>query len=172
MSNLNIEKLNPDSFEPFGDVIHTNQAAKEHSINYGNTIRFHDLAEIDTLNKNGKTIINIFRSNPIPQPIEIKLLERHPLSSQAFIPLGSEPYLVIVAPKGDLDEAKIKIFLADSSQGVNYSAGTWHHFSLALNQTSDFLVIDREGESKNCDEEILTRPFFIEFDNNGELKSR
>ena len=172
MNVLSIERLTADAFAPFGDVIHTSDASKSFSINYGNTTRFHDIANIDTLKNEGKTIVNIFRSNPLEMPIEIKLLERHPLSSQAFIPLGQEPYLVIVAPKGELDESQIKVFLATNDQGVNYSAGTWHHFSLALNQTSDFLVIDRGGEGKNCDEQNLEKPFSIILSNNGEYQIR
>ena len=170
MNNLSIEPLTASAFAPFGDVIHTSEAVKSFSINYGNTTRFHDLAEIDCLNEGGKTIVSIFRSNPLSLPIEVKLLERHPISSQAFIPLSSGPYLVIVAPKenaGELDESKIKVFLAQSGQGVNYHAGTWHHFSLALNQSSDFLVIDRAGEGKNCDEVDLKKPFSIYQDDNG-----
>jgi len=161
MKELIIENLTPEAFAPFGDVIHPGTAQKNISINYGNTQRYHDLADIDTLQEGGKTVVNIFRSTPLALPIEIKLLERHPLSSQAFIPLGNEPYLVIVAPKGELQESEIKAFLANSEQGVNYHAGTWHHYSLALNKTSDFLVIDREGQGKNCDEVLLDSPLSV-----------
>lgn len=162
-----VQTLTPEAFAEFGDVICPETAQKNISINYGNTQRYHDLANIDTRKNDGKTIVNIFRSSPLSLPIEIKLLERHPLSSQAFIPLGSEPYLVIVAPKGELREEDIKVFLASSGQGVNYHAGTWHHFSLALNTVSDFLVIDRGGEGKNCDEEYLNSPFSIHASDDG-----
>jgi len=73
---------------------------------------------------------------------------------------------VIVAPIGDLEESNIKAFLASGEQGVNYHAGTWHHFSLALNKTSDFLVIDREGQGKNCDEVFLDSPLFVSLNQN------
>jgi len=148
MNNRKIQNLSVDAFEPFGDVIHSSNAQKKLSINYGNTDRYHDLANIDTLENAGRPIVNIFRSNPLPLPISIKLMERHPLSSQAF-------------------ESKIEVFLADSDQGVNYHAGTWHHFSLALNSQSDFLVIDRGGEGQNCDEEFLNLPFSIHLDAKG-----
>lgn len=156
-----MEILTAEKFKPFGDVIETSSAKDIKSINYGFTQRHHDLAKIDTLVDGGKTIVNIFRSKPPELPFNVKLLERHPKSSQAFIPLGSEPYLVIVAPKGDLDETKIRVFLASANQGVNYHAGTWHHYSLALNKVSDFLVIDRDAEDQNCDEVNLKSPFNI-----------
>jgi ureidoglycolate lyase len=83
------------------------------------------------------------------------MMERHPLGSQAFIPMSNQPYVVVVAPSGELDTSKIEVFLASSKQGVNYHKGTWHHFCLALNQESDFLVVDRGGKGDNCDVEKL-----------------
>lgn len=162
MSDVLIQKLTSENFSPFGDVIHPSSARKSFGINEGNTIRYHDCADINTLSHKGKTVVSIFRSTPIPFPLFIHTMERHPLSSQAFVPLNDQPYLVIVAPKGEFDESKISIFVASSEQGVNYHAGTWHHYSLALNTVSHFLVIDREGEGKNCDEHSLKYPFYLQ----------
>ena len=143
--------LNSENFAPFGDVIEVNENAKNFSINDGFTQRYHDLAEVDVAQKNGRTLINIFRSTPLEQPISIKMMERHPLSSQAFIPMGQHDFLVVVAPKGKLNISKIEVFLASSNQGVNYHKGTWHHYCLALHQVSDFIVVDRGGAGDNCD---------------------
>jgi ureidoglycolate lyase len=161
--SLRPHPLTQDAFAPFGDVIETH--GNPLSINYGQTERFHDLANIDTRAQNGRTLVNIFRSTPLALPISIKIMERHPISTQAFIPLSPNPYLVVVAPKGEFDESKIVAFLASPHQGVNYHAGTWHHYSLALDANSDFLVIDRgdqEGETHaNCDEVKLQKPLLI-----------
>jgi ureidoglycolate lyase len=143
--------LTAEAFAPFGDVIQANEQANHYPINDGFTERFHDLASVDVSNNDGRTLINIFRSTPLAQPLSIKMMERHPLSSQAFMPLGNEPYLVVVAPKGELDTKAIEVFLATAEQGVNYHAGTWHHYCLALNKQSDFLVVDRGGKGDNCD---------------------
>ncbi len=143
--------LTQSAFAPFGDVIEVDKSRKHFSINDGYTERFHDLATIDTDENNGRTLVNIFRTTPLPTPIAIKMMERHPLSSQAFIPLGNEPYLVVVAPAGEFNETHIEIFIASSNQGVNYHKGTWHHYCLALNDVSDFLVVDRGGKGDNCD---------------------
>lgn len=143
--------LTSEAFSAFGDVIEANDKAKKIEINDGFTQRYHDLANVDVSDKDGHTLINIFRSTPLAQPIAIKMMERHPHGSQAFIPLGENPYLVVVAPAGDFDVNKLEIFIANSAQGVNYHKGTWHHFCLALVSESDFLVIDRGGEGDNCD---------------------
>jgi ureidoglycolate lyase len=153
--------LTPENFAPFGDVIEVNDNAKNFSINDGFTQRYHDLAEVDVTQENGRTLINIFRSTPLDQPVSIKMMERHPLSSQAFIPMGQQPFLVVVAPKGELDISKIEVFLASSNQGVNYHKGTWHHYCLALHQISDFIVVDRGGVGNNCDTIKLDGALFI-----------
>ncbi len=155
MKTIKAQPLTAEAFAPFGDVIEASPKAEQKAINYGNTTRFHDLADIDVLKGGGKVCVNIFRSSPLAQPITVKLMEYHPLSSQAFIPMGDEPYLVVVAEKGEFKPENMKVFLASSDQGVNYHAGTWHHFSLALNKESDFLVVDRDGEGDNCVEYYL-----------------
>ncbi len=139
------------AFAPYGDVIELSDNAKHFPINDGFTERYHDLAKVDVARDGGIPLISIFRTTPLGLPLPIKMMERHPLSSQAFMPLGEQPYLVVVAPKGRFDCNKIAVFIASSEQGVNYHAGTWHHYCLALNAPSDFLVIDRGGPGDNCD---------------------
>jgi ureidoglycolate lyase len=150
-------------FKPFGEVIEADNA-QTRSINEGNTTRYHDLAELDLSSQGGKPGLNIFRSTPLPKPLILELMERHPLSSQAFYPLGNSPYLVVVAPPGELDPSAIVAFLAQSNQGVNYHKGTWHHYSLALGGVSDFLVVDRISDDQNCDEVRLAGDDRIEIE--------
>ncbi len=168
--------LTAAAFTPYGDVIETRPTAQHFAINYGLTERYHDLANIDVLAQGGRPLVSLFHTTPLPPPITIRLLERHPISSQAFMPLSPYPYLVVVAAAGPLHEDQIEVFLAQPGQGVNYHPGTWHHFSLALVQPSDFLVIDRgdspgqsrPGQSRpgqhvhNCDEQTLHSPFVID----------
>ncbi|WP_247121483.1 ureidoglycolate lyase [Kordiimonas marina] len=156
MRTVKAEPLTAEAFRPFGDVIEVNDAARHFPINYGQTERYHDLAAIDCGADGGRVGVSLFRSTPVDGPITIRVMEYHPLSSQAFMPLGAYPYLVVVAPKGAFDAAKMRVFKAMPGQGVNYHPGTWHHFSLALEAVSDFLVIDRIGEGDNCVEHELT----------------
>jgi len=155
------EILTLKNFSPFGDVIEPNEQGSHYRINEGYTERYHDLAQLDLNQNQGRPLVNIFRSTPKALPITIETMESHPLSSQAFIPLSHQPYLVVVAPKGDFQESKIKVFLASPTQGVNYHRGVWHHYSLALNEVSDFVVIDRGGEGENCNEVALQKPLEI-----------
>lgn len=152
--HLPVQPLDSATFAPYGDVIET--AGKTHfPINNGNVERYHDLATIDVESEGGHTLASIFRAQPLALPLTITMLERHPLGSQAFIPLSVKPFLIVVAPPGELEPKTVKAFLSVGQQGVNYSRGVWHHPVIALDEPTDFLVIDRGGPGHNCDEEWL-----------------
>lgn len=153
---LKPEPLTASAFASYGDVIECGDNAEQRSINFGHTTRFHNLAELDLTADNGRPLVSIFRTSPLPQPVQIKVMERHPLSSQAFYPLQGQKFLVVVAAKGDFDVSNLKAFITNGRQGVNYHAGVWHHYNLALGEAGDFMVIDRGGPEKNCDEVFLT----------------
>ena len=164
MRLLKPEKLTATAFAPYGDVIEVATAKEQRQINYGNTIRFHDLAELDLTGREGKALVSIFRSTPLPRPIPIKVMEVHPLSSQAFVPLNDRPYLVVVAGKSaHFQPENLRAFVAQPHQGVNYHKGCWHHYSLALQEVSDFLVIDRDGPGDNCTEVHLEEEIQIDY---------
>ncbi|MCR5879467.1 ureidoglycolate lyase [Phenylobacterium sp. J367] len=152
------EPLTADAFAPFGDVIEASDRAEVMPINYGWTTRFNDLADVEV--GDGRAIVSLFRSKPL-DPVLLKIFERHPLGSQAFVPLNGRPYLVAVAPRGDFDPAAVRIFRARGDQGVNYARGVWHHFLLALEAESDFLVVDRQGPGDNLDEVELAEADWI-----------
>lgn len=158
MRELTAEPLTADAFAPFGDVIEASERAEILPINYGWTTRFNALSDVAV--GDGRAILSIFRSKPLA-PLVLKIFERHPLGSQAFMPLQGRPYLVAVAPPGDFHAGQVRVFRATPDQGVNYARGTWHHFLLALDAESDFLVVDREGPGENLDEIELAEADWI-----------
>jgi len=155
--NLKIEPLLPESFAPFGEVIEARDTARQFAINQGYATRFHDLARPDV--GDGAVLLNIFRALPRSLPMQLQVMERHPLGSQAFVAMAELPFLVVVAPPTtELALADIRCFRAEAGQGVNYAKGVWHHPLIAIGRGCDFLVIDRGGPSgeRNLDEvEVL-----------------
>lgn len=160
---LQVQPLTRSAFAPFGDVIALD-GARHFPINGGTTERFHDLATIDVDTEGGRPLVNVFRGQPHALPFDVSMMERHPLGSQAFIPLGDVRYLVVVAPAGPFDERCMQAFSVQGLVGVNYARGVWHHPLIALDRTSDFIVIDRGGSQPNCDEIELAAPYRLVFD--------
>jgi len=158
---LVVQALTAEAFAPFGQLIEAGGHARHYTINAGNTERYDDLADIE-LDEAGRAIVSIFRGQPRKLPFRIELMERHPLGSQAFVPLSGRRWLLVVAPRGEAPTAdRLQAFLARGDQGVNYAAGVWHHPLLALDAASDFLVIDRRGPGQNCDEVTLAQPAIV-----------
>jgi ureidoglycolate lyase len=150
MPDLTPEPLTAAAFAPFGQVIQASDEAVKIDINQGHAIRYDALAEVDVADGGGVPVISIFRAKPLAELV-LKSFERHPLGSQAFMPLGAHPYLVAVAPPGEFEPAAIRLFRAEPDQGVQYGKGVWHHFLLVLGEC-EFLVVDRAGPGDNCEE--------------------
>lgn len=153
---LAIAPLTREGFAPWGEVIAPGEARQDYAVNEGTAVRFDALASVEAL-AGGHVVISIFRAQPRALPFDVAMLERHPLGSQAFVPLHPGlRYIVVVA---DDPGGKPQAFLASGGQGVNYRRGTWHHPLIALDAGGDFLVVDRAGEGANCDEARLARAF-------------
>ena len=150
---LATEPLTKDGFAPFGTVIERD-GAEIRMINEGTTTRFHALSGVDVATGGGTAILSIFAGTPWPVPVEISMMERHPLGSQAFMPLSDHDWLVVVAPtNGDdtaPDFAGLRCFHARGDQGVNYAPDVWHH-PLLVRQPQEFLVADRAGPAGEAD---------------------
>ena len=160
MSTILIEPLTAEAFAPFGQVIQT-QGAQHYPINNGMTERYHDLAKVELGGVHPRPLISIFRGQPYDLPLTLKLVERHPLGSQAFYPLSDLPFLVIVA--GDLSGVPDtpRAFLTEPGQGVNIAMNTWHGVLTPLHQPCDFLVVDRGGEGNNLEEHHFDVPHSV-----------
>lgn len=155
---LVLEPLTAEAFEPFGDVIQRRGAIPE-LINYGQTQKYADQALIDSGEADGHATVHLYRSRPASLPLHIKQLERHPLGSQAFMPLHQRPFPVIVAPPGDEPDIRaIRGFITNGQQGINLRRGVWHHYQVSLDGVCDYLVIDRGGPGDNFEEWVFDEP--------------
>ena len=156
---ITCEPLTPAAFAPFGDVIAAS-GTPDKIINAGKCGRFHDLAGLDIVD--GRAGISLFEAEARSLPYQLDLLERHPLGSQAFLPMTEHPFLVIVAPDAGNAPGTPRAFLTKPGQGVNYARGTWHGVLTPLHAPGRFAVIDRIGEGDNLEEWVLGQPYVIE----------
>ena len=140
--------ISKENFLKFGEIITTDDI-KPLEINDGYAKRFDGIANLDTSKDNGETTICIFSALKRSFPMKIDMMEKHPLGSQAFIPMKETTFLVFVAPKGEKpDLNRIESFIVPPGIGVNYNPGTWH-FPLISTEDMNFLVVDRKGIGGN-----------------------
>ena len=159
MRKLTPEPLSRKAFELFGDVIAPDES-KHVRINEARFDRWVDLADVDC----GERVkVDLMRcAVPSTLPFEIRLMERHPHGSQAFVPLTGEPFIVVVAPPGESpDSEAMRAFESDGTQGINMRPGTWHLPLIGFREGQAVLVIDRD-DPDNCDEVALAEPVLLE----------
>ena len=178
---LTPSELTSTKFAAFGQVIAARTSATSEA-NQGTASRFDDLAVLQNLREGCKSNVCLFRS--AKRPLEdggkddevvsedgsgmfrVHLLERHPYSSQMFVPMNCQKrWLIVVAlskPEKDgvdvckegnagPDYSTMQAFLASSNQGINFAAGVWHHPLIALESDTDFAcVVHEDGSSDDC----------------------
>ena len=152
--------ITKENFSKFGDIISTKDI-QPLEINNGYAKRYDDIANLNTSKENGETTISIFSALKRNFPMKIDMMEKHPLGSQAFIPMKETTFLAFVAPSGEKpDLSKTEAFIISPGIGINYKPGTWH-FPLISTENMNFLVIDRKGSGdnlviENLDKENIT----------------
>ncbi|MEM9708286.1 MAG: ureidoglycolate lyase [Pseudomonadota bacterium] len=159
MTEIVARPLSAEAFAPFGDVLDA-AGAPDMVINRGLCGRYHDRAKLDV---EGCLGISVFDARARQLPYDLDMVERHPLGSQAFLPMQAEPFLVVVAPDEDGVPGTPAAFLAAPGQGVNYLRGTWHGVLTPLSTPGLFAVIDRVGgrEDLNLEEYFFSAPHRI-----------
>ena len=156
------EPLTSEGFAPYGEVI---EAALDSSsaMNEARFERFDDLCTVDLAPGGGVAISIASCCTPTTLPLRIDKIERHPLGSQAFVPLQSCRMVVVVAPPGEIVAgADLRAFVTRPRQGFNYYRGTWHMPLIAFAAADQFLVIDRGGDEPNCEERMLNENVVLE----------
>lgn len=147
---LEVVPLGREPFAPFGDVIEFD-GRESYPINGGMADRYHALAAVEVGSDDARAVISLVASKKFELPRRIDHLEYHPHGSQAFIPLDSSPFIVVVAPPApapDLDA--LRAFVTNGRQGINYRAGCWHHVLLTPYAAMRFVCVDRDSPDENC----------------------
>lgn len=160
MIEIVIEPLTQEAYAPFGQVIQI-EGAHHYPINGGMTERYHDLARVELGGVHPRTLVSIARGQPYALPLTLKMVERHPLGSQAFYPLSQRPFLSIVCPDEGGVPGRPRAFLAGPGQGINMAMNTWHGVLTPLGEVSDFLMVDRGGEGNNLEEYFFPEPYLV-----------
>ncbi len=160
------QPIDAAAYSDYGEVIAAARGRAFKDANLGRARRFDRLSEVRNLRPGTATLnLCIFRCQPAAMPLEIRLLERHPFSTQVFLPMRHDArYLVVVALGGDApDLASLRAFLVEGAQGISYKPGIWHYPMTALDKEIDFsCLIWEDGSQADCELFDLERPISVE----------
>lgn len=159
-NSIHIEPLDAAAFAPFGDVL---EVAGEPAriINQGLCGRYHDLATLDFAGAGARAGVSLFLSEKRTLPYRLDMVERHPLGSQAFLPMTYEPFLVIACPDEDGRPGRPRAFMTAPGQGINFRRNTWHGVLTPLSEPGLFAVVDRIGDGDNLEEVWFDTPYVV-----------
>jgi len=162
---VKVEPLSVEGFAPFGDVVSAGLRAGA-SANQGTATRFDWCTDLVNARPGAKANVSVFRSIAKTLPFTVELLEHHPFSTQAFLPMVCSRFLVVVAPSlldGTPDGGNLRAFVCKPGQGINYRVGVWHHPIVALDAPADFVMVAHEdGSPGDCVMRRLEAPVRVE----------
>ncbi len=159
MKVIKTQPLTAHAFAPFGDVLEITGDPTV-MINQGKCARYSDLAKLDF--SDGQAGINMFKSEICTLPCQLDMMERHPKGSQAFIPMGNQPFMVVVANDQNGAPVNPQAFITAAGQAINFHRNTWHGVLTPLHAPGLFAVIDRIGAGKNLEEHHFKTPYLIQ----------
>jgi ureidoglycolate lyase len=162
------EPLTPEAFAPYGFVVSAGLRAGV-AANQGTAVRFDFCAELASTRPLARANLAVFRSTQKVLPFPLRLFEKHPCSTQTFLPMVCRRYLICVAPSlpdgltdGLPDVARARAFACAPGQGVSYHVGVWHHPIIALDDDADFAMLAWEdGSPQDCIEHPLREPLLV-----------
>ena len=158
MTTITAQPLTASAFAPFGTVIELRETPDK-LINQGLCGRHHDLCRPDIVD--GAAGVSLFSAQTRALPYQLDMVERHPLGSQAFLPMYETSFLVAVAPDGGGLPGTPLAFLTSLGQGIQFHRNTWHGVLTPLAPPGLFAVIDRIGEGDNLEEHWFEAPYTI-----------
>ena len=198
------EYISKESFLPYGWVISPDdeigKLSKENkpffrNANQGSAIKISAVSVVQNTSTELVPNLNIFRcftkgilTSHSELVIDVPALEKHPNSSQTFIPVGVKSidisHIVVTALPHQLksnepDLNTLKAFICRGNQSVTYGKGIWHAPMIAVAMDKnrsyvDFTVLiyevnDSEHPELNCMEQYYKDPHKILVSKNGGL---
>ena len=154
---LTATTINSDAIAGLAELIDASDTPDK-LINQGRCGRFHDRATLDV---DGRVGVSVFQSTSFSLPFKMEMMERHPLGSQAFLPMQEGEYLVVLAEDKDGAPVAPRAFIAGPGQGVNIGRNVWHGVLCPLSDPGLFMVVDRVSEGPNLEEHWFDEPFII-----------
>ncbi|HIL05014.1 MAG TPA: hypothetical protein EYG17_03055 [Acidimicrobiia bacterium] len=137
-----IEPVTAANFSPYGQLVAPSEAYGRQSFSAGLS---HDHRPV---------ALSTTHVRAVQLPITIEQIERHPFSSQTFVPMEVSRWVVVVSASPELSD--LRGFIVGPGVGVTIGRGIWHYQLTALDSDATFVVLMWKDQS--TDEEIISIP--------------
>ncbi len=155
-------RITLDDYRPYGDLLSADPGVRGDVVprdaNQGTAVRRNGQIALEHSRPHARPNFASFRCAPrTGWPMPLLLLEKHPRSTQVFVPMNAKRYLAIVALGGEApDLATLRAFVVEAATAISYRPGVWHHPMVALDAITDFACLAWEdGTSEDAVEHSL-----------------
>jgi ureidoglycolate lyase len=171
--HLHAQALNAQDMAPYGWVLDTRLAFTADAgrlINAGTSRRADFPGELVLNTQGARPLACVFRARGQAVSGPWRMLERHRLGTQTFVPLGGAApqeandvaCVLLVALGTDApDLSTLRAFRVNVQQAFTLKPGTWHHPLIATHDR-DFLVLERSAETVDCEVVTLERAVTVQ----------
>lgn len=142
--------LTREAFQAFGDVVIAERAdITPVMVNFGTAARRNHAGALENQRPRSRPNLATFRCAPWSRfPVIVESMEKHPHSSQLFVPMKVERYLVVVAPGDAAPELEgLRAFVAMPGQGVVYGPNVWHMPLIVFGTPAEFVMFVWEDDT-------------------------
>lgn len=160
--SLQARPIEAEAFAPYGWLVDPTRGHDGAPINAGTSVRLDGFGALALTADGGTPCLAVFRARAQPPQGPWRVLERHRLATQTFVPLAGARCLVVVALGGaEPDPATLAAFVVGGRQAFTLHAGTWHHGLIALDD-GDFVVVERRAAAEDCEVVHLAVPVRVQ----------
>lgn len=140
-----------EAFAPYGLLVACPGSGESRDVNEGTAERWDDQAPCDNARPSARLNVATFQARPRPLPFEIVTVERHPFSTQIFLPLHASRYVVVVADGASLAPENFHAFVVAGDVGIAYAPNVWHHSLIVLDSPASFACfVWEDGSPDDC----------------------
>lgn len=167
MRRIEAPPLTREAFRAFGDVVVAERAdITPVMVNFGTAARRNGACDLVSTRPHARPNLATFVCKPWTRfPVIAESMEKHPCSSQLFVPMKVERYLVVVAPGDDApDPLGLRAFVAAPGQGVVYGPNVWHMPLITFGSApAEFVMfVFEDGSADDCVVARLAEPIEID----------
>jgi len=151
MTKIQIKDATAEALAPYGTIIGTDPSVEKLPIHfYDGHVEVRVPTRFESASAPQLSVCRVQ-----PRPMLIDYMERHPQHTQAFVPLGGKPFVVVFSPPAEdmPGPDALEAFRFDGSCGFLMHKDVWHEFPYALEEDTDLIVILSEDTNANLQED-------------------
>lgn len=149
---IKAQSITAADFAPYGTLI--NPAIETPRLNFA--------VPVENARASARANLCIVRPPVVTLPLTIDVMERHAFSTQAFFPLDTLRYVIVVALGEEAPvSASLRAFIVPGHEGISYHRGVWHIGMAVLDRPCGMAMLVHEDSGPRDTDYLSVAPFTV-----------